>query len=179
MIRGSSGLHLRAGVSVAGGESGAAALELIVVVFAWLLAVVVYLNVILMLGNAMLLRSALNRAALQASAQGCLSPDAELVLEETFEGMFLARDVELSARTPALASLYFERADVADASGAPLPASERTDAHCATGRDRVANSSYIWLHLAYNQRLILLPPVQLELTSLGVSNSLNLEPVDG
>jgi len=55
-------------------EDGQVALETLVVLPVWLFVIVMYVELLLVLGSAMLVRSNLDRASIQASSLGCVTP---------------------------------------------------------------------------------------------------------
>jgi hypothetical protein len=55
-------------------EEGQVALETLIVMPVWLIVIMIYIELILVLVPSMLVRADLNRAAVQASALGCVTP---------------------------------------------------------------------------------------------------------
>lgn len=153
-------------------ESGLVALEFLMVVGAWLLSLAFLINICLALGNGVVMQVVVNRAALQATAQGCVSaPSASSTGNLT---RLLANNITLNAtwvqrqdgggfdRDAALA-----RVQSGDVSGLCIVDVE--------GGDTVPQGDYIFLDLEYEQRLLLFPSIRVQKTALAVSSSLNLE----
>lgn len=153
-------------------EEGLVALEFMVVVGAWLLALAFLLNICLVLGNGVVMQAVVNRAALQATAKGCVSaPSASNA--DSLTRMF-ADNIVLSAvwvqrqegggfdRDSALAQVQS-----GDISGLCLDDVE--------GGDAVPEGDYIFLDLEYQQDMFLFPSISVRKTALAVSSSLNLE----
>lgn len=145
-------------------------LEAVLAIGPWFLAAFFLVNTVLILGNEMLAQGLLNRTALQASAQGCLSTDAEAALLNYH--LFLASGVRVDAETPPSSSYTFDRSQVVSGGGSSALC-DPTGAPTSS-RDTVPETRYIWLHLTYSQRMFILPwSFTISRTSLAVSNSFN------
>lgn len=140
-------------------SQGAVALEVMVILGTYALAILLFLDIVMMLGNAILVQGELNRLALQASAQGCV-PSAALDGIENAAGIGID-GVQVEAYAPSTPGYVFNRADAA----------QGTDATCDSGQQ--PGGSYIWIDLQYDQRLLLMPSAHVERTALAVSNSLD------
>lgn len=160
---------------------GQIALEMFAVCTAWVASIVLFGNMVFLLGNAMIFQTQLNRVAMQAAAQGCLS--SQSIASITSTGAFLVptNQILITARTPESESVGqpFDRNDVADSSGEPVAPTSLNDATCdglgggPNARDVVPNGHYIWVHIEYKQHFFLMPSAWFKRNALVVSNSLN------
>lgn len=162
-------------------RQGQVALEMFVVIIAWVASVVLFGNMFFLLGNAMLFQTQLDRIALQAAAAGCLTTQSESSITATSAFLVPTNEILITARTPPTEQVgeAFNRNDVAGANGEPYAPSTLNDATCsglgggANARDVVPNGHYIWVHLEYKQHFFLMGSVWFKRNALVVSNSLN------
>jgi hypothetical protein len=160
-------------------ESAVVALEFLAVVGAWMLTLAFLLDMCLVMGNGVALQSALNRAALQASAQGCVSPESAAKVS-SLNRLFAENINVYSSWVPSGAatnqqSLAFNRTAAlsnidSGQSSANCPESVNTG-----GGDIVPQSDYILLEVKYRQKLFLFPSIDVQKTALAISSSFNLE----
>lgn len=151
-------------------QSGLAALEFLLVVGVWMMSLAFLFNVALLLGNGMVMQAEVNRLALQASAQGCVSAESEAVVEGLTN--LLARDISVaSASSDRVANGDFDRGAALDM----IDAGEGSAACPRFGvtRDAVAEGDYILIDLRYSQKLLMFPSIEVEKTALSISNSFN------
>lgn len=154
-------------------NQGVVALEFLCVVWTWMLSLAFLLNIVLLLGNAVDLQAALNRAAMAASAQGCVSPDSinqTITLPTVLVNNVQLRSVQVRRSTTS----GFNR----DAALAAIGANNavcRPTTSTGQGFDVVPQADYIFLDLEYDQHMFLFPSVHVRKTALAISSSLNLE----
>jgi hypothetical protein len=141
-------------------SQGQVALEVMVILGTYALAIVLFLDIVVMLGNAAVLQGELNRVALQASAQGCV-PQVALDGIAANPGIGVGGDFNIEALAPNSSSYVFNRSE----------AETGSDATCDSGEQ--PGGRYIWIDLQYDQSLLMLPSVHVERTALAVSNSLD------
>lgn len=155
-------------------ESGLVALEFLAVVGAWLLALAFLLNICLVLGNGVVMQAVVNRAALQATAKGCVSAPSAANIDSLTH--MLADNIVLSA-------VWVQRQDGGGfdraAALARIDPGGDTSGLCFEDFDTVPEGDYILLDLEYQQGLLLFPSISVRKTALAVSSSLNLENRDG
>lgn len=156
-------------------QKGIASLELLFVIWIWMFAVAFLVDIVLIFGNAVDLQAALNRSALAASAQGCISPESR----NQVEGLrtFLVSNVQLKAVQVARSASGFNRAAAVAA-----VSQGQNNANCLSnnnglsqGLDVVPQSDYIFIDLQYNQHLFIFPSIHVHKTALAISSSFNLE----
>lgn len=146
---------------------GTIALESLVMMVGWLIAVFMMFNILLVATNRISLEGLLNRLTIQATAQGCLDQDITSELQRL--PTFGAQNITLTAVTPTTNSLVFDPNSV-KGSGAQSAMCAQT-APLSSGR-------YMYFTLSYTQKMIPLPlfvpsKTPITLTSLGVSHTLN------
>jgi hypothetical protein len=157
-------------------QSGVVAVEFLVVVFAWVLALSFLINISLLLGNAMIMQGAANRLALRASAQGCVSNEA---IDAVRSNPFLASNVAVSAvAARAGVDQNFDRQaalDKLDRSGSDALCEDPLGGIFAgsDGRDLVPENDYIYVVIDYSQQLWLFPDVRIRKSALATSSSFN------
>ena len=154
-------------------EKGLVALEFLAVCTAWVLALAFLLDMAMVLGNGVVMQAAVNRAAVLASAEGCVSPESAASLPglnaiETSNVRLSAVWVQsptfnAGARANAVAAI----GSGSNTGGCPLSVSRG-------GGDVVPQSQYIFLDLEYTQKLWLFPSIHVRKTALAVSSSFNL-----
>jgi hypothetical protein len=86
-------------------NNGQVGLEMLCVLFAWLIAATMMVNLLFYFGSAMLMQSTVNRAALQAGALGCATTGADAVVDynRSVSGLGVG-SVQIVARSPGRAS---------------------------------------------------------------------------
>jgi hypothetical protein len=146
-------------------RSGSLALETLVMMMGWLVAVFMMFNVVLVTSNRIVLQGLLNRITIQASAQGCV--DQDIIDQLHRMPTFGASDINLIANTPPTNSPDF---DLASVQGPTAPS-----ALCSQTPQPLASGRYMYLNLSYTQRMFILPQVTVSLGSLGVSHTLTFD----
>jgi hypothetical protein len=156
-------------------QRGLVALEFLAVFGAWLLSIAFLLDMALVLGNGAAMQAAVNRAAVLASAEGCVSQEnaASLPGLNAIEvsGVRLqavwvkssASGFDANARAGAVAAID---------SGGNTAACSPSVAN--GGADVVPQANYMFLDLEYNQTLWLFPSIHIRKTALAISSSFNV-----
>jgi hypothetical protein len=82
-------------------REGQVGLEMLGVLFAWLICATLMVNLLFYFGSAMLMQSAVNRAALQAGALGCATTDSAGVttFASRFNGLGVGKNIVVVARS--------------------------------------------------------------------------------
>jgi hypothetical protein len=155
---------------------GAIGVEFVAVIGAWILAAFMLIDVCIVFMNQVTMQDNLNRAALQASADGCF--DSRVA--DTFSRMTSLgkQDVILEARrsTPVATAISpqhgFDSTSVRNGQET-VALSPATTADCGpSGQNSVPGGYWIWLHLRYTQNLPIFGSITINRSSLVVSNSL-------
>ena len=155
---------------------GSLTLEFLLIFGAWAIAALFLINVCLVFGNEVTMQNQLDRAALQASAQGCL--DTQVTSHFAAMHDLLKDGVALDARrqVPGRPGHTFDRTAVVSADGQVVAWTNDTNATCSPdtngGRDIVPPGDWIWLHLRYTQHFFGFGSITIERSSLVISNSL-------
>ena len=127
---------------------GQVALETLVVIIAWLLAVFLFLNLLFVLNTAMLAQASLNRVAVQTSALGCKPPNIVADdLRDNFRGFFVGGGID---------SVEYKVVDANNAVSAEVP--ECVSPTSGDINPKVPYGRYIRVTLKYRQRLLFLAP---------------------
>jgi hypothetical protein len=146
-------------------QRGQVALEAIIVFPIWLVVTTLFINLMLFLGSAMIVQSNVDRAALQAGAFGCVSPQITNQLAHINGFGVELGSVQVYARTLAqhppqpgddnTTYYQFHRSDFVDTHGNALPPDGIIDnADCPSGLyDTVPSGGWIWIQVSYTQRL--------------------------
>lgn len=158
---------------------GVVALEFLVCVPVFLVALALYANLWMYCANLSTATGLLNRLRNDVAAQSCL-PSSEQASVEYSKGLLRADSLTVDARAEAIPANYlFNLAQLAYPDGTPRPLTAANFAYCsplanpANGEttDVVPQLGYIWIHLSYKQHLILGPTLTVQRTVLAVSTS--------